>query len=413
MKVEREKDTSASDQKQGLSHTIKMLGLVSFFADISSEMVYPLNPVFITQVLGAPAWALGLIEGIAESTASLLKLYSGWFSDKIHKRKPLAVIGYACGAVGKPLIALSSAWSGVLAARFIDRTGKGLRTAPRDALITENCPPEQRGAAFGFHKSMDTTGAVLGPLICFAILYYFGKGNPVNLFRPLYWVAFIPGLIAVFILAFLVREKFVPDTTLKKERAIAPSFASLSPLYKRYLLLMAVFSIGNSSDTFLILRARNIGVHEAQVFLLYALFNVVGATLAYPAGKISDSLGRKPLVILGFVIFAMVYLGFALTHSVLVVWLLFVAYGFYYTLTGGIQRALAADFAHPDRRATEIGAFHMIVGIAALPASIWAGALYQWHPAAPFFFGSFCAIIAALGLLIESSLGQSRIEKTI
>ncbi len=411
--MEEEKKTATGTKRQGLSHTIKMLGWVSFFADVSSEMVYPLNPVFITQVLGAPAWALGLIEGIAESTASLLKLYSGWFSDKIRKRKPLAVIGYTCGAIGKPIIALSSAWSGVLGARFIDRAGKGLRTAPRDALITESCPPEQRGAAFGFHRSMDTTGAVLGPLICFAILSYFGKGDPVRLFRPLYWIAFIPGLIAVFILAFLVREKLVPDTSSMKERAIAPSFASLSPLYKRYLLLMAVFSIGNSSDTFLILRARNIGVPEAHVFLLYALFNIVEATLAYPAGKISDSIGRKPLVILGFIIFAIVYLGFAMAHSILDVWVLFVVYGFYYTLTGGVQRALAADFAHPDRRATEIGAFHMIVGFAALPASIWAGALYQWRPAAPFFFGAFCAILAALGMLTEVLLGRNRNQSVI
>ena len=411
--MEEGKKTATGTKRQGLSHTIKMLGLVSFFADVSSEMVYPLNPVFITQVLGAPAWALGLIEGIAESTASLLKLYSGWFSDKIRKRKPLAVIGYAFGAIGKPIIALSSAWSGVLGARFIDRAGKGLRTAPRDALITESCPPEQRGAAFGFHRSMDTSGAVLGPLICFAILSYFGKKDPAKLFRPLYWIAFIPGLIAVFILAFLVREKLVPDTSDKKERAIAPSFASLSPLYKRYLLLMAVFSIGNSSDTFLILRARNIGVSEAHVFLLYALFNIVEATLAYPAGKISDSIGRKPLVILGFIIFAMVYLGFAMAHSILDVWVLFVVYGFYYTLTGGVQRALAADFAHPDRRATEIGAFHMIVGFAALPASIWAGALYQWRPAAPFFFGAFCATLAALGMLSEVLLGRSRHESAI
>jgi MFS family permease len=388
------------DEKEPiLSPTVKALGAVSLFADMSSEMVYPLNPVFITQILGAPPWALGLIEGVAESTASLLKLFAGWFSDRMNKRKPFAVLGYGFGALGKPLIAVSTGWWGVLFARFIDRTGKGLRTAPRDALIAENCPEKNRGQAFGFHRSMDTIGAVLGPLIGFLILTWFGKGHPASLFRPLYWIAFLPGVIAVIILATMIQDKGTVKIQKKKREAL-PSLRDLSPVYKLYLLLVALFSLGNSSDTFLILRATN-GMHipTSHVLLLYAMFNVVEAALSYPAGRLSDRIGRKPLIIAGFAIFGLVYIGFAFATFALAAWLLFILYGFYYTLTGGVQRALAADLSHPDRRATEIGAYHMVIGISALPASIFAGWLYGLHPAAPFVLGAICAFLAAFGML--------------
>jgi MFS family permease len=423
--------TNAGQQSKGLSPTVRALGVVSLFSDVSSEMVYPLNPGFITQVLGAPAWALGLIEGVAESTASLLKLYSGWLSDRIGRRKPFAVAGYALGAAGKPLIAVAGAWWHVLAARFVDRFGKGLRTSPRDALITENCAPEQRGRAFGFHRSMDTTGAVLGPLIGFLFLAWFARTHGANLpalhlygaggegaqhpallppvfremFRSLYWLAFIPGVLGVLVLAFYVRERTTPNAqrpTPNAQRPALPSWSSLSPAYRRYLGIVALFSLGNSSDTFLILRAqsRDFGVAVEQVFLLYALFNVVEAALAYPAGRLSDQVGRRPLVVTGYLVFALVYLGFAALRGPWAVWILFVIYGFYYTLTQGVQRALAADLSHPDRRATEIGAFHMVVGLAALPASIAAGWLYDLHPATPFFLGAACAALAALMMLV-------------
>jgi MFS family permease len=376
---------------------VRALGVVSLFADVSSEMVYPLNPAFITRVLGAPPWALGLIEGIAESTASLLKLYSGWLSDRVGARKPFAVAGYGLGAVAKPMIALSSMWWHVLGARFVDRLGKGLRTAPRDALIAENCDPDQRGRAFGFHRSMDTIGAVMGPLIGYALLLTVLRGPERESWPALYWVALVPGLVGTAVLAIVVRETRGKPTGA---RAMRPAFRSLSPAMKRYLLIVGLFSIGNSSDAFLILRAQDMGVGPTQVFLMYALFNVVEAALGYPAGLLSDRIGRKSLIALGWVVFGVVYLGFAALTGMAAAFGLFVLYGLYYTLTQGLQRAMAADLAHPDRRATEMGAFHMVVGLAALPASQMAGVLYGIHRALPFYVGGACAVCAAVALVV-------------
>ena len=378
-----------------LSPTVKALGAVSFCADVSSEMVYPLNPIFLTQVLRAPAWTVGLIEGLAESVASILKLYSGWLSDRTGRRKPFTVGGYALSAVSKPLIALAGVWGHVLGARFMDRVGKGLRTAPRDALITESCAPTQRGRAFGFHRSMDTLGAVVGPLLGYIFLLRYPEQ-----IRKLYLFAFIPGLLGVLVLGLFVRERAKARDTGK--RAPIFSFAQLSPDYRRYLCVVALFSFGNSSDAFLLLRAQNMGVELRHLLLLYALFNVVEAVLGYSAGGLSDRVGRRPLVVAGYFVFAFVYLGFAIFHSAVAAWILFPIYGLYYTLTQGTQRALAADLAHPDRRGAEMGAFHMVVGLAALPASIFAGWLYaRVSPASPFFLGSFTA--AAAGLLLLQS----------
>src|SRR2546423_9537890 len=254
-------------QDAPLSPTVKALGLVSLFTDFSSEMVYPINPVFLTQVLRAPAWAVGLIEGIAESTASLLKLWSGWLSDRVGARKPVTLVGYGLAAVTKPLIYLSTIWPHVLGARFLDRAGKGIRTAPRDALIASNCTPEQRGRAFGFHRSMDTVGAVLGPLVGFILLGYFGGNDGL---RKLYLVAFIPGLISVAILAFFVREKI--GDAKKAERPGLPSWSQLSPVYRRYLIIVGIFSLGNSSDAFLLLRENDMGVEGRNLFQLFATF---------------------------------------------------------------------------------------------------------------------------------------------
>lgn len=385
-------------RRRPLTKTVKSLGIVSLFADVSSEMVYPLNPLFLTRVLGAPPWALGLIEGIAESTASLLKLYSGWISDRVGRRKPFAVGGYALGAIGKPLIALASAWWQVLGARFVDRVGKGLRTAPRDALIAENCPEDQRGQAFGFHRAMDTVGAVLGPLLGYWLLEHVLHGTERHRFVGLYWIAFVPGLVAVAVLALGVHEKQRPPASGTARPVLSLRGLSRGMLW--YLAIVAVFSIGNSSDAFLILRAQqDMGVGPQQVFLLYALFNVVEATLGYPAGLFSDRVGRRPLVALGWGVFALVYLGFVILHGPLAAAALFVLYGFYYTLTQGVQRALAADLSHPARRATEIGAFHMVVGLAALPASQIAGILYGIDHRLPFVLGAITALLGAIMIL--------------
>lgn len=391
-------EPASSSKRLPLSPTVKALGIVSMFADVSSEMVYPLNPMFLTRVLGAPPWALGLIEGIAESTASLLKLYSGWLSDKVGRRKPLAVAGYGLGAIGKPLIAVAAAWWQVLFARFVDRLGKGLRTAPRDALIAENCPENQRGQAYGFHRAMDTIGAVLGPLCGYWLLTRVLHGSDAHRFARLYWIAFVPGVLATLVLAGAVREVRRRDP--EAARNALPSLRGLSTAMRWYLLIVALFSLGNSSDAFLILRAQqDMGVDSAHVFLLYALFNIVEAALGYPAGIVSDRTGRRPLVALGWGVFAVVYLGFAVLRGTVAAVVLFVLYGFYYTLTQGVQRALAADLAAPERRATELGAFHMVVGLAALPASQLAGVLYGIDHRLPFLLGASSAAIAALMML--------------
>ncbi len=375
-----------------LSPTVKALGAVSLCADVSSEMVYPLNPIFLTQVLRAPVWTVGLIEGVAECAASILKLFSGWLSDRTGRRKPFTVAGYALSAVSKPLIAIAGVWAWVLGARFIDRVGKGLRTAPRDALIAESCAPAQRGRAFGFHRSMDTLGAVLGPLLGYIFLLRYP-----DQIRSLYLLAFIPGMLGVLVLGLFVRERAKARDMGK--RAPVFSFMQLSPEYRRYLLVVALFSFGNSSDAFLLLRAQGMGVEPRHMLLLYALFNVVEAVLGYSAGGLSDRVGRRPLVAAGYFVFAAVYLGFAIFHSAVAAWILFPIYGLYYTLTQGTQRALAADLANPSRRGAEIGAFHMVVGVAALPASVFAGWLYsRVSPSSPFFLGSFTA--AAAGLLL-------------
>jgi MFS family permease len=398
----------------GLGRNVKALGVVSLFTDISSEMVYPLTPLFLTIVLGSPAKIVGLIEGIAESAASLLKLYSGWISDRMGRRKPLALAGYSLSALSKPLIGIATLWAHVLGARLLDRVGKGLRTAPRDALIAESCPKEMRGRAFGLHRSMDTIGAVIGPLFGYLFLRRFSPDylrQHTDLLRWLYALAFIPALLGVITLAVFVGEKRKPsaaensaDQAAEPDTGCAkrvPSWSSLSPAYRRYLLLIGLFSIGNSSDTFLILRAQGMGLDVTQTLLLYALYNVVEALLAYPAGYLSDRIGRKSLLVTGYVIFALVYLGFALLTGIWAVGVLFVLYGFYYTFTQGVQRAFATDLTHPDRRATEIGAFHMIVGLLALPASLLAGVLYDHHPTLPFLLGAVTAGSAALLLAVS------------
>lgn len=389
--------TSTNDLKTAgdtpLSPTIKALGVVSLCADLSSEMVYPITPTLLTAVLGAPAWTVGLIEGVAESTASILKLYSGRISDRLGQRKPLTIGGYSLAAVAKPLLGMATSWGAVLAARFLDRTGKGLRTAPRDALIAESCPSEIRGRAFGFHRSMDTIGAVVGPLVGWLYL----RTHPGAL-RSLYMIAFVPGVVGVLVLAAFVREKArSPRPPAPSDGLRLPLWRSISPQYRTFLVIVAIFSLGNSSDALLLLRAKDLGMSADKTLLLYALFNVVEATLGYFAGGLSDRIGRKPLLVGGWLVFAAVYLGFALATGAAAVWPLFIMYGLYYTLTQGVQKALAADFADPSRRAEEIGLFHMVLGILAFPASLVAGILYdRLAPAAPFFLGACTALAAAI-----------------
>ena len=408
-----------------LGRTVIALGLVSLFTDMSSEMAYTQVPIYLTGVLGASAASVGLIEGVAESTASLLRLVSGYWSDKTGKRKPLIVLGYGFGAISKPLMALAYVWPLVLLLRFVDRFGKGLRTAPRDALITETTPKELRGRAFGLHRAMDTTGAVLGPLLGLAFLgclHRYAHSNDLghNL-RLLFLFAGLPGLLAVLTLLLAVREKTgeekeksrrgeeEKENTEDARSAIRtpqpklrlPAWKDLRPDYRRFLLIILLFNLGNSSDAFLVLRARSLGFTPSQILWLYAAFNVVEAVLGYGAGILSDRVGRRPLIIAGYSVFAAVYLGFGLAHSKSAIVVLFLLYGLYYTLTQGVQRAFAADMADPAQRATQIGAYHTLVGIALLPASLIAGLLFDFNPALPFFVGATTACLSTLLLAVQ------------
>lgn len=376
-----------------LPATVRALGWVSFFTDLSSELVYPINPVFLRS-LGAPPEAIGLIEGSAEATASLLKLGSGALSDRLPRRKPLVLLGYGLAALAKPLLGAAGSWLTIFLARLLDRTGKGLRSAPRDALIAESCPKEARGRAFGLHRSMDTAGAVVGPLVGWAFLALFPEA-----LRSLYFLAFIPAMLGVLTLALLVKEQArTPSEGKSKERLF--SLSDLTPEYRRFLGIVTLFALGNSSDAFLLLRAQEgLGVVPGQLLLLYAAFNVVEASLGYFFGRLSDRVGRRPLIAAGWAIFALVYLGFALATRAWHGWALFLLYGFYYTLTQGAQKALAADLTDPAQRGMQLGAFHFLVGLGALPASLLAGVLYRINPALPFALSASTALLAALLLL--------------
>ena len=377
--------------KSTLTPTVRALGWVSLCSDFASKMVYPITPIFLTSALGAPVWTVGVIEGIAESVASLLKLYSGWLSDRVGQRKPFAIAGYGLGALSKLGLALSASWVAVLGSRLLDRLGKGLRAAPRDVLITENCAPEQRGQAFGLHHSLETVGEVLGPLLGFLLLRQLG-------YRGVFAISFLPALFGVWVLL-----KFVQEPRLAIKQRSRPQFTlrGLSPAYRQFLLVVGLFSLGNSSDAFLLLRSQDLGLSGSQLLLLYAIFNLVETCLGFAVGRLSDRIGRRPLLVMGYGVFALVYLGFALAHSAELVWGLFMFYGLYSTLTRGVQKAFVADLVHPERRGAEVGTFYMLMGLATLPASLIAGWLYtQVSVAAPFYFSVITTIIA-IGLLIN------------
>jgi len=371
-------------------------GVVSFFTDVSTEMIVPVLPLFLSATLKSPVLAIGLIEGIAESTGSVLRIFAGQLSDRTGRRKPLVVVGYALSNITKPLLALAGSWGHVLAIRFVDRVGKGIRTAPRDALIADSVPPDRRGIAFGFHRAMDTAGAALGPLVAFATLAVL----PEN-YRAVFWIAAIPGLIAITIGAIFLRDRGGRPAT--PADAPTPRLRALGPRFMAFTIIATLFALGNSSDAFLILRARNVGTAAAVIPLMYFTFNVVYAVLSTPAGALSDRIGRRTVLAIGYAIFALVYVGFGLIAGARAPWAvlaLFIVYGAYYALTDGVQKAFVADLVPAHLRATAMGTFSMATGIALLPASLVAGALWdRVSPAAPFFYGAALAGASLLLLL--------------
>lgn len=389
--------TKQAPRARLISGNILVAGIVSFFTDVSTEMIVPVLPLFLSITLQAPALTIGLIEGVAESTASVLRIVAGRLSDRTGQRKPLVMAGYALSNLTKPLLALTGSWGQVLTIRFIDRVGKGLRGAPRDALIADSIAPEHRGFAFGFHRAMDTAGAALGPLVAFGTLALL----PEN-YRAVFWVATIPGVIAIAVGALFLRERRSrPPTT---SEATAQPLGTLGPRFIAFTIIATLFALGNSSDAFLILRARNVGMAASIIPLAYFAFNVVYAALSTPAGTLSDRIGRRTVLAVGYGIFAVVYLGFGLLAGERAPWavlLLFIIYGGYYALTDGVQKAFVADLVPAHLRATAMGTFSMATGLALLPASLIAGALWdRISPSAPFFYGAALAGISLLLLLI-------------
>ncbi len=375
---------------------IVALGLVSFFADISSEMVYPIIPLYLTSVFGATPALVGIIEGIAESLASLLKVFSGYITDKYKKKKPIALIGYAASLVYKIALIFAGSWTGILGARVIDRIGKGVRTTPRDVMVSESAEKNQMGKAFGVHKALDMAGSAIGIFSA----YYILKSSQGNFdYKNIFLMAIIPAAISLFMF-LLVKEK--PDTRVAKEREpFWNNIKKLDSQLKMYLLVAFVFTLGNSSNTFLLLRAKSVGFDDTTVILLYFLYNITASILAIPLGKLSDKLGRKRILVSGYIVFSVVYLSFVFALNKTVIAAAFVLYGVYTAMTAGVERAFIAEISPKELKGTMLGLHSTIVGIALLPASTIAGFLWNLFGArVPFIFGAGMSLCAALILII-------------
>jgi len=378
----------------GFGRNVFVAGLVSFFMDVSSEMIYPLVPLFLANVLGVNKSLIGLIEGIAESTASLLKVFSGWFSDRIGNRKWLMVAGYGISTLSRPIIASATGWYHVMGSRFMDRFGKGVRTAPRDAIIAESSESAFLGRAFSFHRSLDTMGAVVGPALAFLFLGIFS-----NNYRTVFWLSMIPGAVAVLLIIFFIAEKKKVSAAHSERPKL--TLKHFDWKFKFFVLIATLFAIGNSSDVFLILRAQQIGIPTIMIPVIYLLFNLIYSLSAIPAGIAADRFGRKRVILLGFILFAILYYGFAIAKDTTAIWALFAFYGLFMGLTEGIQKAFLATIIPSDFKATAFGVYNTAVGLAMFPASLIGGWLWDHvSPAATFYFGAITAALSAVLFVI-------------
>ncbi len=398
--------TGIREKIKNLPRNLWAVSLTSFFMDISSEMVINILPLFLSNVLGVKTNIIGVIEGVAEATASLLKVFSGWLSDKLKSRKWLAVAGYGISALAKPFFYIANSWSMIAGVRWADRVGKGIRTAPRDALVADSIDEERRGLAFGFHRAADTGGAVLGLLIALGVVWA-AQTNSVQLgastFRTVVLFSLIPAFLAVLSLVLGAEE-----VEVNKEREL-PKFKirSLGKPFMIFLLIVGVFDLGNSSDAFLVLRAQERGVSVIGILAMLAVFNLVYSLISTPAGSLSDRVGRRRLIIGGWLVYALIYLGFGLAQTGWQVWVLYVIYGFYYGMAYGTAKAMVADLVPEELRGTAYGTYNAVLGVLDLPASVIAGFLWQgagnWQgfgPSAPFLFGAGMALIAAILMLV-------------
>ena len=391
----------------GLNPNVFFLGIVSPLTDVSSEMIFTLIPLFLSNVLGAAPAIIGLVGGLSESTDAILRIFSGWFSDRIGKRKSLALVGYSISTVAKPFMYLASSWGTVLAVRFGDRVGKGIRASPRDALVADSVSAEERGKGFGLHRAMDTTGAVLGLIIAAIIIYsVHGWGLELSLktYQWLVLAGIVPAVLAVIVLLVFVSEarRKPPTGNSSPRRSRWKRLTNgFDTRFKVFLAIMVMFTMGNSSDFFVILRAQNLEAPLVHVVLMLVLFNVTYAAISLPAGMLSDRLGRKRVLALGWLVYALVYMGFAQASSTWQVWLLFACYGIYYGIAEGVARAFVADLVPEEKRGTAYGLYHGVVGLSLLPASVLAGWLWQTiSPAAPFYLGTGLAFLAILGIMV-------------
>lgn len=393
--------------RPGLSRNVKALAAVSLLSDAASEMIYPLLPVFLSGVLGASASVIGGIEGAAESTAAMLKLASGWWSDRVRRRKPLVVAGYAIASAMRPLVGFAAWPWHVLAVRLADRVGKGIRTSPRDALIADSAGPAQRGRAFGFNRAGDNLGAVIGPLVAWVLL----QGGAIPLRTVFFWAA-VPGVLTVLVLVVFVHDKAA--TAEPRMNAGATRIGADRPLgtpFWRYLGVLLLFTLGNSSDAFLLLRASQLGVATAMVPILWAAFNLVKAVANTPGGSLSDRVGRRPLIVAGWVVYAAVYLMFGYATEEWHAWALFLVYGLYFGLTEGVEKAMVADLVPPSRRGTAFGWYNFAIGLGALPASLLFGVVWdRVSPRAAFAMGATLALIssAALATVVRAAGAQQQ-----
>lgn len=388
-----------------IPRNVWVAGWVSFFMDVSSEMVYPLVPLFLSSTFGTSKSVIGLIEGIAEASASVLKLFSGVLADRFGKHKLLMGLGYGISTLSRPALALASGWGLVLTSRFVDRVGKGIRTAPRDAIIASSTPSANLGAAFGLHRAMDAAGAVVGPAIAILILALW-EAN----YRLVFWLSILPGIAAVLLIAlYITPDK--PDQRIGKP--ISWSLRGFNRRFVQFLVVIGFFSLGNSSNAFLILKAQQGGMTPAWISVVYLVFNVAYALISVPSGMLGDRFGKPWVIVWGFSLFALVYAGLAVTNNPWPIAALFVLYGCYMGVTDGVQRAYLATLISEQQMATGFGLYHMVVGLAILPASVLAGFLWDHiSPSAPFWFGSGMSALALL-LFVKFSWQDLRASREI
>lgn len=414
MKQIKEKSKTTA---KNYSANVIWLGIVSLLTDVSSEMIFPILPLFLSAVLKANMAVIGFIEGLAEGTAAVLKFVSGILADRFKNKKVLTILGYGASALSKPFLAFATVWQHVLIVRVLDRIGKGIRTTPRDALIAVSVQKKERGKYFGLHRALDSVGAVIGVLFVTFFLFFFGASEAS--YRTIFWISFIPAVLAVLFLFLFVHE--VPEAAEKeikekpkKEKHIHlfRAWKQLQPDLKLFLSIIVFFTLGSFSYAFFLLRAQNIGIAITLIPLLYLVYNIFYAFLSYPAGKLSDSLGRNTVLCAGFVLFAITALGFGFFATAWSLWILFALYGIFIGITDGVTRAVIADLSQEKERGLAYGVYYMLTGLAIFPANLIGGLLWKYlGPEVAFTYAALIAVLAAFALFLFHNKIHEHIRK--